>query len=261
MDISSERNIFCIAELVDYVASFLDPKSLMKLSLLDSLSRAVVCSRPIYIETITAYKQVVSQKPKLYLSKKTSKCSEIQAKLYGEIFLRGCQHGYLILVKDFYQKYRIHIEPYMNDGLALACLRNHADIAKYLTILGAKISEKNIKNYFMNACKYNLHSIMQYLLENGAKQYVNLVLESVYESGYTEIIKCFNENGINILIETKNKLIMACQKGHTDLVKYLVEFVDIRSYLYDLLETCSHKHPDLIDFLIVWFYLCLNIPT
>ena len=195
----------------------------------------------------------------------------IPSKIINKGFIWACSYNKLNIVRFFVEKIGVDIHQYDNyQGFIIACRKGYLEIVKYFYLrYVCEFKSKKIYCGFRWACSRGHLNIVRYFVEQC--EYIDSELESGFKwaccNGYVKIVRYLysSEKFKDIDIHSSPyswdwDFEIACQKGHLNVVKYLIEVVKIdlikeyqriiKSWLlhYDIRYRCIHK-ANLIKFL------------
>ena len=153
-------------------------------------------------------------------------------------------------------------------SLIIACKQGHITIVKYLVENGADVNKEMNNDRILlyhnfSTCKSGF--VIRYSLDSFVGYYKKYIVKRgftplfyVCEKGHIDIVKYLVEHGANINKEDKNDwtpLFWACKEGHKDIVECLVEQgVNVNKEDNDgwtpLILACKEGHKDIVKYLV-----------
>ncbi|PVV02456.1 hypothetical protein BB560_003089 [Smittium megazygosporum] len=164
--------------------------------------------------------------------------------------------------------------------LRIASKNGHADVVKYLLEKGAHVYAKD--NYALKTASENGHTlIVKNILDHsqGDIIQINTALQIATQNGHCETVGLILKYREKICLKNKNdcflaSLVKACEFGHLDIVKLLVESgTDFRCHSYKALRKAEKNHHfEIVDYFLqknkeefwklkslYWFYKVLRL--
>jgi len=148
-----------------------------------------------------------------------------------------------------------------NLGLIISCIEGHVEVAKIMIKNGANVNAYDDifeygKKIIILSCEKGHVDIVKLLIDNGAN------VKAISPCGYGLFkISCINGNAdmVKMLLsydiaDNESGFMKACRYGHTEVVKLLVNIVDINNVdMYGdtaLIQACKFGHTDIVKLLL-----------
>jgi ankyrin repeat protein len=138
---------------------------------------------------------------------------------------------------------KIHKQKY--NGLVSACKNGHIDIVK-LIINKCHVTDSDIGNAVIKACKYKNWNIVEFLMDHKPYYFAD-IFEHICGSGNIDL---FNRVRSKILKlhNAKSYLYIACKNGHPEIVKLLIQYVTQKNIMKGYAYAYENNHIQICDY-------------
>ncbi|AAV51020.1 putative ankyrin repeat protein [Acanthamoeba castellanii mimivirus] len=108
-----------------------------------------------------------------------------------------------------------------NYALNFAIKKDYIFIAKLLMKYGADIKEY-LNDNLIDACRRNSIVTVRFLAENGANINNSVVITTIVQHNYLDMLKCLVDTGLNLNSKKHDILSIARDKGRTTIIEYMM---------------------------------------
>ena len=138
----------------------------------------------------------------------------------GEVFLKACANGHILIVEYLMTFFPSKFKLYYNKALKLSALNGHLSLSKYLISIGADVrcSEDEV---ISNACLNGNMEAIEYFISLGADITTPNTFFNAAKGGHLTLVKYL----VSLGLKNDYATFYASEFGHFEVLKYLVEEV------------------------------------
>jgi ankyrin repeat protein len=162
------------------------------------------------------------------------------------VLVWASQEGHLDIVKYLISQ-DANVNVYMNDALLRAIKSGHVEVVKYLVSAGADVDNGAVEI----ATRRGDLDIIKYLVSRGAEVDPTLLETASVYGGHLDIVQYLVlEEGVDVNADNDEALIAASERGHLEIVKFLVSQGADANNDYVLQVARINDQLDVVAFLV-----------